>query len=122
MIAVSRATVGEIEAFKKRMGWSFNWYSAHESDFNYDFNVSFREGEAGIYNYKEMAAGGEKELPGISVFAKDEQGHVYHTYSRYARGLDLYNTAYHYLDIVPKGRDEAEFSYAQQWVRHKDSY
>ncbi|MCB0703919.1 MAG: DUF899 domain-containing protein [Saprospiraceae bacterium] len=122
MVAVSRAPIEKIEAFRKRMGWSFDWYSSLGSDFNYDFHVSARADEISHYNYKESISTQDRELPGISVFALDKNNIIYHTYSRYARGLDLFNTAYHYLDIVPRGRDESELLYPQAWVKHKDLY
>jgi len=122
MAAISRAPLKNIEAFKKRMGWSFKWYSSLGSSFNFDFQVSQLEGEAGIYNYTETKAGKENEMPGISVFTKGEKGEIYHTYSRYSRGLDLFNLAYHYLDIVPKGRDEQDLSWNMAWVKHHDKY
>lgn len=99
--------------------------SSSGSDFNYDYNVSFTpeelSGGSAIYNYaaNEMNT---PELPGISVFFKDAEGNVFHTYSCYARGLDMLNTAYHYLDLVPKGRDEAGLSHAMAWVRLRDEY
>lgn len=122
LTAISRAPMELILPFKARMGWTFPWASSAGSTFNYDFNVSGKADEAGSYNFKAKAAGKAWELPGISVFVKGEAGEVYHTYSRYARGLDLFNAAYHYLDIVPKGRDEAELPYGMAWLRHRDSY
>ena len=112
-------------AFAARLGWSFKWLSSSGSDFNYDYNVSFTpEALAGgnaIYNYAitKMNMSG---LAGISVFCKDADGNVFHTYSCYARGLDMLNTAYHYLDLVPKGRDEAGLPYTMTWVRLRDQY
>jgi len=103
-VAVSRAPLAKIEAFRKRMGWSFTWLSSSESDFNYDYGVSFtadalRSGDA-IYNYTQP----EKTMTdreGVSVFFKDGGGTVFHTYSSYARGIDLLNSAYSYIDLVP---------------------
>lgn len=124
MIAVSRAPVAKLEAFRKRMGWSFTWVSADEGDFNYDFGAAFRPEEvqarSGFYNYRVGPVGRDRE--GVSVFYRDDQGAIYHTYSTYARGIDLQNTAYNYLDLVPKGRDEAALSFVQAWVRHHDRY
>jgi len=123
-VAVSLAPFDRIEAFRRRMGWSFKWVSSHGSDFNRDYHVSFTpqelEGEV-YYNYawQKMAV---TELPGTSVFYKDPSGTVFHTYSCYQRGLDMMNAAYHYLDLVPKGRDEAGLPYSQAWVRHHDNY
>lgn len=125
MVTVSRAPLETLLAFRKRMGWSFKWVSSFDNDFNRDFGVTFTpdELEQGdvYYNYTRTAFP-MTEGPGISVFAKDEQGAVYHTYSSYARGLDLFITAYNLLDIVPQGRDEAGLSYSMEWVRHHDRY
>jgi predicted dithiol-disulfide oxidoreductase (DUF899 family) len=125
LIAVSRGGLDKLEAFKRRMGWSFKWVSSEGNDFNYDFNVSFTpeeqaKGEA-YYNYavRHFAA---SERAGISVFYKDQSGTVFHTYSCYARGLDMLNAGYPYLDLVPRGRDEEGLPYSQSWVRHHDSY
>jgi predicted dithiol-disulfide oxidoreductase (DUF899 family) len=124
-VAVSLAPLDKIEAFKRRMGWSFKWVSSHGSDFNHDYHVSFRpeefEGEEVYYNYARQKMP-VAELPGISVFAKDASGAVFHTYSCYQRGLDMMNAAYHYLDLVPKGRDEASLPFSMAWVRHHDNY
>jgi predicted dithiol-disulfide oxidoreductase (DUF899 family) len=124
MVAISRAPLEKLEAFKKRMGWSFKWLSSLNNDFNYDYHVSFTE-EARkkdvYYNYGSRKTD-MPELPGTSVFYKDEHGNVFHTYSSYSRGIDMLNTAYHYLDLVPKGRDEAELEFTQAWVRYHDRY
>ncbi len=124
-VAISRAPLPKLQAFAKRLGWHFKWLSSGGSDFNYDYNVSFRpedlaSGKA-IYNYgpTEMQMA---DLPGISVFFKDEEGAVFHTYSCYARGVDMLNTAYHYLDLVPKGRDEDGLSHTMAWVNFRDLY
>lgn len=123
---VSRATLPEIEAFKKRMGWQFKWVSSFENDFNFDYHVSFsaREKAKGkvYYNYGEMEFPSD-EAPGASVFYKDREGEIFHTYSTYARGLDILIGAYNYLDLAPKGRDEEGLSpHAMAWVRHHDRY
>ena len=121
--AVSRAPLAEIEKFRERMGWRFPWLSSHGNDFNYDFHVSSTAEERArgkmAYNYGEMAFSGE-ELPGASAFYKDAQGGVFHTYSSYARGLDLMIGAYNWLDIAPKGRDEEGLQHTRSWVRHHD--
>ena len=103
------------------MGWSFKWLSSSENDFNFDYGVSFAaaEQESAVYNYGSLSPGGP-EREGMSVFYRDEQDSVFHTYSSYARGIDLLNTAYNYLDLVPKGRDEDGRS--QFWVRRHDEY
>jgi predicted dithiol-disulfide oxidoreductase (DUF899 family) len=125
LVAVSKARLAQINAFKQRMGWSFKWVSSFGSDFNHDYHVSFTPEEMAkeerYYNY-QMGKFGREEAPGISVFYKDQQGDIFHTYSCYARGLDMVNGAYHLLDLAPKGRDEAGLSYPQEWVRYHDRY
>ena len=125
MIAVSRAPLPEIETFKQRMGWTFKWVSSFENEFNHDYHVSFSEEvlrqESVYYNYTMMEFP-VAEAPGVSVFLKDGDGQIFHTYSCYARGLDPLITAYNYLDLVPKGRDEADLSFTMEWVRLHDSY
>jgi len=125
LLAISRAPLPEIEAFKKRMGWRFTWMSSFGNDFNYDYHVSFTQDENAkgkvYYNY-EMREFPSEEAPGISVFYKDGTGDIFHTYSGYARGLDLLVGAYNYLDLVPKGRDEDDLSFTMAWVRHHDRY
>ena len=125
MVTVSRAPLEKLEDFKARMGWSFPWVSSLGSDFNRDFHVTFtpQELEAGevYYNYAKTTFPAD-EAPGVSVFRKDEGGAIYHTYSAYARGLDIFITAYNLLDIVPKGRDEADLPFTMEWVRHHDRY
>jgi predicted dithiol-disulfide oxidoreductase (DUF899 family) len=123
LIAVSRAPLDRLEAFKRRMGWTFKWVSSAGSDFNFDYQASFKpddlaKGEA-YYNYATRKTS-LSELPGISVFCKDASDTVFHTYSCYARGLDMMNAAYHYLDLVPKGRDEG--GHGMAWLRYRDSY
>jgi predicted dithiol-disulfide oxidoreductase (DUF899 family) len=125
-LVVSRAPLPKIEAFKKRMGWRFKWVSSYGNDFNRDYHVSFTKDETSkgkvYYNY-EMQNFPSDEAPGASVFYKDEAtGDIYHTYSSYARGLDMFIGAYHFLDIVPKGRDEAGLAHSMAWVRHHDRY
>jgi predicted dithiol-disulfide oxidoreductase (DUF899 family) len=125
LTAVSRAPLAQLEAFKQRMGWSFPWVSSDACDFNRDYHVSFTPQEAASgdaeYNYQLRKFAGT-ERPGFSVFFKDADGAVFHTYSCYARGLDMMNTAYQILDLVPKGRDEAGLAYPQAWVRWRDRY
>lgn len=113
LVAVSRAPFEQFQAFKRRMGWQFTWVSSHGSSFNTDFGVS-----GGDYNY-EPYTGEETELPGLSVFFKDESGEIFHTYSSYARGLDILVGTYNFLDLMPKGRDEEG---TMDWVRHHDKY
>jgi len=125
LIAVSRAGLDTLEAYKKRMGWSFKWVSSFENDFNRDYHVSFTSDEMknGEMNYNfRITQFPSEEAPGISVFYRDEEGNVFHTYSCYARGLDMLNVAYHYMDLVPKGRDESNLPYSMAWLRRHDSY
>ena len=122
--AVSRAPLAKLSAYKQRMGWSFPWFSSGETDFNYDFGVSFpaeavADGTA-VYNYG--SAPGLEDREGISVFIRDEQGQVFHTYSAYARGIDAVNGTYQFLDLVPKGRGEPAEGNPQFWVRRHDEY
>lgn len=123
LLVVSRAPLRKIAPFKRRMGWRFQWASSYGSDFNFDYHVSFTRKESAkgkiYYNY-EMTEGGE-EQPGISVFYKDENGDVFHTYSSYARGGDLLIGTYNYLDLAPLGRHEAK-GHGMDWVRHHDKY
>jgi predicted dithiol-disulfide oxidoreductase (DUF899 family) len=123
-VAISRAPLAEIEAFRRRMGWRFPWVSSFGSDFNFDYHVSFADvavGKDGDYNYERQEIVSD-EMPGASVFYKDETGGVFHTYSAYARGLDILVGAYNFLDLTPKGRDEAELPWTMAWVRHHDRY
>jgi predicted dithiol-disulfide oxidoreductase (DUF899 family) len=120
MVAVSQAPLEKIVPYKKRMGWSFPWFSSHGSDFNLDYRVSFTSDEADkpVYNYDTIAPR-DTQREGLSVFHKDD-GQVFHTYSAYARGIDLVQSAYNYLDLVPKGRDE--HPPGPHWVRRHDEY
>jgi predicted dithiol-disulfide oxidoreductase (DUF899 family) len=125
-VAISRAPLPQLETFKKRMGWEFKWLSSNATDFNYDYNVSFRKedidkGEV-TYNYEKTKASSD-ELPGSSVFYKDASGNIYHTYSSFGRGLENMIGAYSWLDIAPKGRDEdPAMPHKMAWVRHHDRY
>ena len=125
MVAISKARQEQLEQFKKRMGWSFKWLSSFGNDFNRDYFVSFTPEEMAkkevFYNY-QMTNFPREEAVGISVFAKDRGDRVFHTYSCYSRGVDMLNVAYHYLDLVPKGRDEDSLQFKQAWVRHHDKY
>ena len=131
--AISRAPLAKLQAFARRLGWTFKWVSSQGTDFNYDFEVSFQpdalaRGDA-TYNFAKLSSlrsGGTvlniapSDMPGISVFAKDESGAVFRTYSTFGRGIDMMNTAYHYLDLIPNGRDEAGGIMA--WVKLRDLY
>jgi predicted dithiol-disulfide oxidoreductase (DUF899 family) len=126
LLAVSRAPLAEIEAFKERMGWRFKWVSSYGSDFNFDYHVSFRKDDADngkvYYNY-EMQDFAIEELPGLSVFIKDENGDIFHTYSTYARGAETLLTTYMCLDLTPKGRNETGPNHnLTDWLRHHDRY
>jgi predicted dithiol-disulfide oxidoreductase (DUF899 family) len=121
---VSRAPLKELQAFKKRMGWKFRWVSSNRTDFNLDFNVSFtpeqiKSGTV-VYNYAATDMDMD-EREGVSAYYKDAGGQVYHTYSSYARGIDLLNTTYNFLDLTAKGRDENP-DRPQDWVRYHDKY
>ncbi len=122
--AVSRAPLAKIEAFKARMGWTFPWVSSSETDFNFDYHVSFLEEERARgdieYNFRKGTFP-VREAPGLSVFAR-EGDEVFHTYSTYARGLDILIGTYNYLDLTPLGRDEAALPHTMSWVRHHDRY
>lgn len=123
MVAISRAPYKKLAAYKKRMGWRFNWLSSLGSDFNFDCGVSFTPEEVAAkkasYNYVvQDPSASERE--GVSVFYRDLKGKVFHTYSAYARGIDMLNVDYHYLDITPKGRDEK--GRGPFWVRRHDEY
>src|SRR5438093_3328054 len=124
-VVVSRAPLSEIERYKKRMGWRFKWISSHSNDFNFDYHVSFTKEEEkknkACYNY-EVGEYINDEMPGLSVFYKQENGDVFHTYSTYARGLDILVGAYNFLDLVPKGRDEDHLDFTMDWVRRHDEY
>jgi len=123
--AVSRAPFAKIDTYKKRMGWSFPWVSSYGSDFNFDYHVSFNPEEMSsgkaYYNYREWTIDASDET-GISVFAKNASDEVFHAYSCYARGTEWLNGTYHYLDLVPKGRDEDRFDFSMEWVRRHDQY
>jgi predicted dithiol-disulfide oxidoreductase (DUF899 family) len=121
-VAISRAQIDKIESVKKRMGWRFKWVSSSGNNFNYDYHVSFTKEQIASgdinYNYGTTNYASE-ELPGISVFYKDEAGNIFHTYSTYARGGDILLGAYNFLDLTPKGRNEANI---MDWVRLHDEY
>jgi len=125
LVAVSRAPLEKLLAFKKRMGWSFDWVSSEKNHFNYDYAVSFTPEQIGskakVYNFG--TSGFEiEEAPGISVFYRDGAGDIFHTYSCFGRGLDMMNAAYQYLDLTPLGRHEEGLPYPMDWVRLRDKY
>jgi predicted dithiol-disulfide oxidoreductase (DUF899 family) len=123
MVAISRAPYPRLAAYRERMGWRFKWLSSAGTSFNFDYGVSFtdeeRERGDALYNFRRGDPG-VSEREGVSVFYKDDAGKLFRTYSAYARGIDLLNTAYNYIDLVPKGRDEGGRS--QYWVRRRDEY
>jgi len=123
MVAVSLAPYPVLAAYKKRMGWSLPWFSSVGSDFNFDYHVSFKPDELSAgkveYNYRPIPWS-MSEAPGVSVFARDGD-EIYHTYSTYGRGLDMLNVAYHYMDLVPNGRDEGPDGQIG-WLRRRDEY
>ncbi|MFW2440612.1 MAG: DUF899 domain-containing protein [Arenicellales bacterium] len=122
-LAISRAEIKKIEAYKKRMGWNFKWVSSRNNDFNNDYCVSFTPEEKEMneitYNYLTQPYFMD-ELAGVSVFIKSEENNIYHTYSTYSRGLDILNGAYNYIDLSPKGRDEKDG--IMKWLRRHDQY
>jgi len=124
LVTVSKAPIDKLEAFRTRMGWTFPWVSAANTDFSRDYGVSFTDqelaGNDAIYNFNKKPYP-IRELPGLSVFAKDATGAVYHTYSTFGRGLEEFLTAYRYIDLTPKGRDESQGG-GMGWLRHHDRY
>jgi predicted dithiol-disulfide oxidoreductase (DUF899 family) len=123
-LAVSRAPLAKLLPFRDRMGWKFKWVSSLETDFNRDFQIVFTEDEISgevYYNYK-TGKFPLTEAPGLSVFSKEPDGAIYHSYSCFARGLDALIGTYQYLDLVPKGRDEDSLAFSMEWVRHHDNY
>lgn len=123
MVAASRAPYPKLESYKKRMGWTFKWVSSDNTDFNFDYHVSFTPEEEAkkkaFFNYK-IQNPDSSDREGASVFYKDPKGKVFHTYSTYARGIDMVNVAYHYLDLVTKGRDEGKSG--PSWLCRHDEY
>ncbi len=125
-VAISRAPYERLAAYRQRMGWQVKWLSSSRTDFNHDYHVSFtpeeqKSGQAS-YNYTTGPVPGSSERPGISVFYRDADGTIYHTYSSYGRGIEIVNAAYQMLDLVPKGRDEKGFPYPMEWLQRHDSY
>ncbi len=124
-VAVSRAPYPEIAAYHKRMGWKFKWVSSHGSDFNFDYHVSFTEADKArgkaFFNFELQNYMGE-EMPGYSVFYKDPDGGIFHTYSTFARGTELMGGVYGFLDVTPKGRNEPPGGNLTNWARRHDEY
>jgi len=123
MIAISRAPVAKLDGYRRRLGWTFKWVSSGGNDFNHDYCVTFTPEEMKSsernYNFGTIKQPGA-EMPGISVFYKDDKGAIFHTYSAYSRGIDMMNNAYQYIDLTPKGRDEDDG--IMHWVRRNDEY
>src|ERR1041385_3207966 len=123
MAVISRASAEKLDAYKRRMGWSFEWVSSGENDFNYDYYASFTPDEvkqqSAFFNYRQQDPG-FTDREGMSAFYKDAAGQIFHTYSTYARGIDITNTAYHIFDMTAKGRDENGRN--QYWIRRHDEY
>lgn len=125
LVLIAKAPYAKLAAYQERMGWRVPFYSAADTDFNEDFNVSFTAAQVehgADYNYKtgNWKMGGE--APGASAFLRADDGSVLHTYSTYARGLDMINGAYHLMDIMPKGRDEQDLDFSMGWLRRRDQY
>lgn len=125
-VAISRAPLSMLAPFKKRMAWRFDWVSSYPNDFNADFHVSFgsdhRPENPVTYNFQDNTFYPMDEAHGISVFARGDDGSIFHTYSTYGRGLDAANAAYSYIDMTPKGRNEPAQGNPMAWVRHHDKY
>ena len=125
LVAISNAPLDKLEAYKKRMDWNFKWVSSLSTEFNRDYGVTFtpEEIDAGdtFYNFRKRKIN-LQEAPGISVFYRDGNNNVFHTYSCYSRGLDMLNGAYHMMDLTPKGRGEDELPFTMAWIRRHDAY
>lgn len=125
LVLVSNAPLQKLQKYKQRMAWNLNWVSAADSDFNRDFYVAFSGQEMVdknmYYNYR-FGYFPVKEAPGVSVFYKNDNGEIFHTYSCYARGLDILNSAYNFMDLTPLGRNEQDLEYPMAWLRRKDEY
>jgi predicted dithiol-disulfide oxidoreductase (DUF899 family) len=126
LVVVSRGPLAKLQAFKQKNGWDFAWVSSGNTDFNFDFGVSVapevRAAGKASYNYTTLSVGTQTELPGLSAFYKDREGHVFHTYSTYGRGIELANATYQLLDLLPRGRDEGELPQPMAWVKFKHEY
>lgn len=122
--AISRAPVEKIEAYRKRMGWTFPWVSSGGNDFNYDFHASFtpeeREAGTATWNLTKKGDPGTSDIPGVSTFYKDAEGAIYHSYSTFARGGEMLLGTYAFLDMAPLGRNEGER--IMGWMKRHDRY
>jgi predicted dithiol-disulfide oxidoreductase (DUF899 family) len=124
-VAVSRGPIAKLVAYRQRMGWTFRWVSSAENDFNFDYHVAFPSGtrERGIFhNFEQQPDPQIDELAGASVFYKDDDGQIYHTYSTYGRGGEMFLPVYAWLDVTPKGRNETKNGNLTDWVRRHDRY
>lgn len=124
-VAVSRAPIEKRDAYRRRMGWKLRWVSSVADDFNFDYHVSFPRdrGEGGVfYNFTRCPDPKIDDLPGVSVFYKDDDGSIYHTYSTYARGGEVFLGVYDWLDVVPKGRNEKKSGAVNDWMKRHDRY
>jgi predicted dithiol-disulfide oxidoreductase (DUF899 family) len=125
LVVISRAPLEKIESYKRRMGWSFVWLSSSESNFNVDMGVSDSPDDIGEdelnYNFGTQRFGGD-EAPGVSVFRRDDDGRIFLTYQTFARGLDMMNGAYYFLDLTPNGCDEDELPWTMAWLSRHDAY
>jgi predicted dithiol-disulfide oxidoreductase (DUF899 family) len=124
-VAVSRGPLEKLMRYRTRMGWKFRWVSSAASDFNFDYHVSFPQEERGngvFYNFERQPDPEVDELPGVSAFFKDDDGAIYHTYSTYARGGEMFLTVYGWLDAAPKGRNEPKQGSLGEWVKRHDRY
>jgi predicted dithiol-disulfide oxidoreductase (DUF899 family) len=125
MVVVSRAPIEKLVPYQEKMRWNFKWYSSYEGEFNFDYHVSIIDNEANDYDASSKIPNEHSkiyEVPGVSVFIKNEQNEIFHTYSTYGRGLDILNGAYNYIDLTPLGRDEKKLPFAMDWVRRHDEY
>ena len=125
-VAISRARLDRLQAYRERMGWQFKWLSSHANNFNFDYGVSFSADDVDAsrrqYNYTVQSQFDGAEAPGLSVFYRDDTGEIFHTYSTYARGLEDFIGAYRFLDVLPKGRDESNLPWGMAWVNRHDQY
>jgi len=124
-VAVSRAPIDRLDAYRRRMGWTFRWVSSAGNDFNFDYHVSFPEGTRaqGVwYNFEKQADPEIDEMHGTSVFYQDDDGTIYHTYSTYGRGDEMFVNVYGWLDVVPKGRNETKGGTLMDWAKRHDRY
>ena len=124
-VAISRAPLADIERFRRRMDWQFEWVSSFGSEFNDDFHVSFtpqHQAEGTVHHNYGALPFAPEEMPGVSVFVKDVAGQVFHSYSSFGRGVEVMMGAYHLMDLTPNGRSERDVPNKMEWVRHHDRY